>query len=81
MESVAPLKSITDLKGLYLYWGEDKIIVRARKESTPKKPLHFLFNLTKKKYISSLYLLEPEVWQFDFQGKIREQRLKLLGLR
>ena len=61
------------------YWNGDKVVIRERKKNiTEKRARYYLWNITKKKYISSLYpvgmmeyevVLESRTFKFDYNKK------------
>lgn len=54
----------------YFYLNNKKIILRERKKALEKKTKYFLFNLTDKEYVSSLYHLRDNKYQFDYKKRI-----------
>jgi len=72
---------------LFFYWNGEKIIIRERKKNiTEKRTRYYLFNLTKKKYISSLYFvkynkeLKETIYKFDYQKEIYFIMIDELGV-
>ena len=53
----------------FFYLNNEKLVVRERKKELERKPKYYLFNLTKKRYVSSLYHLADNKYKYDYQGK------------
>jgi hypothetical protein len=57
------------------YWNGDEVVIRERKRNiTEKRAKYYLWNITKKEYISSLYpVIGKEdlgkVYKFDYKGR------------
>ena len=68
-------KSVVDA----FYWNGDKVVIRERKKNiTDRRAKYYLWNITKKKYISSLYPvgmlknmgnLGSKTFKFDYNKK------------
>ncbi len=58
-----------ELKGLVFIFGGNRQVVLKRKNELDKKPQYYVFDLTTKKYLSSLYPTgEPNTYLFDIKG-------------
>ncbi len=69
-----------DIKGTVFNFDGNKQVILKRKKGLDKKPLYYVFNLTSKKYLSSLYPTgEPNAYLFDIRGSYNSYMIKFFN--